>query len=105
MAWPEPAGSGLGLKYDNCVASRAGPGRNFSTGLAGSAPLLRAPAGPGPQIAFAGRAWAYISGPCRALVYKLAKPSNRSSTFMSHMPVINSLEGQILTMGSEIMLR
>ena len=83
--WP-----GLGLKYDNCVAGRAGPGHTFwqaGQGRAGpgpgliikfagrararSAQLLRARAGPGPQIIFAGRAWAYISGPCRALLSNL----------------------------------
>ena len=65
----------------NCFAGRAGPGHNCcgpGPGLiiqfagrarAGSAQLLWARAGPGPQIIFAGRAWAYISGPCRALVY------------------------------------
>ena len=63
-------GPGLGLKYANCVAGRAGPGHTFcgpGPGLiiqfagrarAGSAQLLRARAGPGPQIIFAGRAWA-----------------------------------------------
>ena len=72
MARPEPAGSGpgLGLKYDNCVASRAVTGHTFwgpGPGLiiqfagraqAGSAQLLRALAGPGPHILCAGRAWA-----------------------------------------------
>ena len=73
-------GPGLGLKYSNCVAGRAGPGHTCcgpGPGLiiefagrarAGSVQLLRARAGPGPQIKFAGRAWAYISGPCRALI-------------------------------------
>ena len=70
MARPGARGlvPGLGLKYDNCVAGRAGPGHTFcGPGLiiqfagrsrAGSAQLLRARAGPGPQIIFAGRAWA-----------------------------------------------
>ena len=62
-------GPGLGLKYDNCVAGRAGPGHTFA-GRAGpgphnsvcgrararSAQLLRVRSGPGPQIIFAGRA-------------------------------------------------
>ena len=78
-------GPGLGLKYDNCVAGRAGPGHTFA-GRAGAGPgpgliiqfagrartrsaqLLRARVGPGPQIKFAGRAWGQISGPCRALI-------------------------------------
>ena len=63
-------GPGLGLKYENCVAGRAGPGHTFcgpGPGLiiqfagrarARSAQLLRARAGPGSQIIFAGRAWA-----------------------------------------------
>ena len=65
-------GPGLGLKYDNCVAGRAGPGHTFllagpGPGLiiqfagrarAGSAQLLRARAGLGPHIIFAGLAWA-----------------------------------------------
>ena len=63
-------GPGLGLKYDNCVAGRAGPGQAWTYFLragpgpgliiqfagrarVGSAQLLRA----GPQIIFAGRAW------------------------------------------------
>ena len=82
MARPGARGlvPGLGLKYDNRVAGRAGPGHTFcGPGLiiqfasrsragsaqllrarsrAGSAQLLRARAGPGPQIIFAGRAWA-----------------------------------------------
>ena len=65
-------GPGMGLKYDNCVAGRAGPwtyllragpGPGLIIQFAGraraeSAQLLRARAGPGPQIIFAGRAWA-----------------------------------------------
>ena len=58
----------MGLKYE--IVLRAGPGHNCcgpGPGLiiqfagrasAGSAQLLRARAGPGPQIIFAGRAWA-----------------------------------------------
>ena len=74
---PEPAGlgrawaglgPGLGLNYDNCVAGRAwtyflraGPGPGLiiqfaGRARAGSAQLLRALAGPGPQMIFAGRA-------------------------------------------------
>ena len=59
-------GPGLGLRYDNCVVGRAGPGLDILfAGLiiqfagrarAGSAQLLRARAGP--QIIFAGRGWA-----------------------------------------------
>ena len=63
-------GPGLGLKYE--IVLRAGPGHNCcgpgpGPGLiiqcagrarARSAQLLRARAGPGPQIMFAGRAWA-----------------------------------------------
>ena len=76
--WPETRGfgPGLGLKYeivlrarpglDIIVAGRAAPGRagpgphNSICGpaRAGFAQLLRAQAGPGPQIIFAGRAWA-----------------------------------------------
>ena len=61
-------GPGLGLKYDNCVAGRAGTyflraGPGLIIQFAGrararSGQLLRARAGPGPQIIFAGRAWA-----------------------------------------------
>ena len=64
-------GPGLGLKYeivlwagpglDIIVAARAEPGPHNSIcgpGPARSAQLLRARAGPGPQIMFAGRAWA-----------------------------------------------
>ena len=52
---------------------RAGPGPGLIIQFAGrararSAQLLRTRAGPGPQIMLAGRAWAYISGPCRALL-------------------------------------
>ena len=61
-------GPGLGLKYE--IVLRAGPGHNCcgpGPGLiiqfagrarARSAQLLRARVGPGPQIMFAGRAWA-----------------------------------------------
>ena len=68
MARSRGLGPGLGLKYDNCVAGRGGPGHTFCgpgqgliiqfVGRARSAQLLRARAGPGPQIIFAGRAWA-----------------------------------------------
>ena len=66
-------GPGLGLKYeivllagpglDIIVAGRARPGPHNSIcgpgrARARSAQLLRARAGPGPQIMFAGRAWA-----------------------------------------------
>ena len=50
-------GPGLGLKYE--IVLRAGPGLDI---------IVAGRAGLGPQIMFAGRAW--ISGPCRALVYK-----------------------------------
>ena len=70
--WPVPfrgLGPGLGLKYDGCVAGRAGRGHTFlragpGPGLiiqfavrarAVSAQLLRARAEPGPQIIFAAR--------------------------------------------------
>ena len=88
MAGPGPAGSAdLGLKYDHlmCVlarpgldilfAGRAGPGPHNS--ICGPGPglvciqRLRARARPGPQIIFADRAWASISGPCRALVERV----------------------------------
>ena len=84
---PEARGLGpcLGLKYE--IVLRAGPGHNccgpagpgphksiWGRARAGSAQLLRARAEPGPQIIFAGRAWAYISGPCRALVYMMYYP-------------------------------
>ena len=74
-------GPGLGLKYeivlragpglDIIVAGQAGPGPHNS--ICGPGPgqvcaMLRARTGPGPQIMFAGRAWAKISGPCRALI-------------------------------------
>ena len=39
------------------------------------------------------------------MVYKLAKTRDRRSKYISDMPFINSLEGQILTVGSDIMLR
>ena len=39
------------------------------------------------------------------MVYKLAKTRNRRTKDISDMPFINSLEGQILTVGSDIMLR
>ena len=38
-------------------------------------------------------------------VYKLAKTRDRRTKYISDMPFINSLEGQILTVGSDIMLR
>ena len=73
------ARAGPGPHIFNCFAGRAGPGHTCSgpgPGLiiqfagrarAGSSQLLRARAGPGPQIIFAGRAWALILGPCRTL--------------------------------------
>ena len=39
------------------------------------------------------------------MVYKLAKIRDRRTKDISEMPFINSLEGQILTVGSDIMLR
>ena len=39
------------------------------------------------------------------MVYKLAKTRDRKTKYISYMPFINSLEGQILTVGSDIMLR
>ena len=61
-------GPGLGLKYDNCVAGRAGPGHTFCrpgpdliiqfAGRARARPGMHNCCGPGPQIIFAGRAWA-----------------------------------------------
>ena len=57
------AGPGLGLKWDNCDAGRAGPDLDIFL-RAGPGPGLiiqfagRARARPGPQIIFAGRAWA-----------------------------------------------
>ena len=81
MAQPGALGPGLGLKYE--IVLRAGPGHNCcgpGPGLiiqfegrarARSAQLLRAR--PGPQIMFAGRAWAKISGPCRALVGRVSE--------------------------------
>ncbi len=39
------------------------------------------------------------------MVYKLAKTRERRSKDISDMPFINSLEGQILTVGSEIIQR
>ena len=82
-------GPGLGIKYefvlragpglDIVFMGRAGPGPNNSicgpgpgrdsTSAAGPG---RARAGPGPQITFAGRAWAQISGPCRTLVHMVS---------------------------------
>ena len=39
------------------------------------------------------------------MVYKLAKTRDRRTKYISDMPFINSLEGQIFTVGSDIMLR
>ena len=39
------------------------------------------------------------------MLYKLAKTRDWRSKFISNMPLINSLEVQILTVGSEILLR
>ena len=39
------------------------------------------------------------------MVYKLAKTRDRKTKYISYMPFINSLEGQIPTVGSDIMLR
>ena len=39
------------------------------------------------------------------MVYKLAKTRDRRTKDISDMPFINSLEGQILTVGSDIILR
>ena len=39
------------------------------------------------------------------MVYELAKTRDRRTKDISDMPFINSLEGQILTVGSDIMLR
>ena len=39
------------------------------------------------------------------MVYKLAKTRDRRTKYISYMPFINSLKGQILTVGSDIMLR
>ena len=39
------------------------------------------------------------------MVYKLAKTRDRRTKNISDMPFINRLEGQILTVGSDIMLR
>ena len=73
MARPEPAGSGRAWASNIAIvlraepgldirfACQAGPGPHNSVcgpGLAESAQLLRARAGPGSQIIFAGRAWA-----------------------------------------------
>ena len=92
MARPRARGPGPGLGINYEFVLRAGPGHSFhgpgpgliiqfagrardSTSAAGpgraravTLPVLRARAGPGPQIIFAGRAWAQISGPCRTLV-------------------------------------
>ena len=68
--WPGARGfgPGLGLKYDNCVASRAGPGHTFA-GRAGPGPH-NSVCGPGLGRVFTtaagpGRAWAsnHICGP------------------------------------------
>ena len=48
------AGPGLGVKYD--IVLRAGPGLDIRVACR-------------PSIIFEGRAWAYIAGPCRALVH------------------------------------
>ena len=65
---PEPAGSGRAWASNTTIVLRAGPGLDILfAGLiiqfagrarAGSAQLLRGRVGPGPQIIFAGRAWA-----------------------------------------------
>ena len=39
------------------------------------------------------------------MVYKLVKTRDRRTKYISDMHFINSLEGQILTVGSDIMLR
>ena len=39
------------------------------------------------------------------MVYKLAKTRDRRSKHISDMPFINSLEGDILTVGNEVILR
>ena len=64
------AGAGLGLKYDNCgpgldilFAGRAGPGPHNSVCEPGAGRVCTTAvgpgrAGPGPQIIFAGWAWA-----------------------------------------------
>ena len=70
--WPEPVGSGRAWASNMPFVLRAGPGLDIlfcgpGAGLiiqfagrsrAGSAELLLARAGPGPQIIFAGGAWA-----------------------------------------------
>ncbi len=67
---PEPAGSGRAWASNMIIVLRAGPRHSFcgpgpgfiiqfaGRARAGSAQLLRARAGLGPQIIFAGRAWA-----------------------------------------------
>ena len=65
--WPGARRLGPGLKYDNCVAGRAwtyflraGSGPHNS--VCGLGLHNCCGPGPGPEITFAGRAWAYISG-------------------------------------------
>ena len=82
---PEPAGLGRAWSSNMPIVLRAGPGLDILfAGRAGPGPhnsvcgpdlgrVYTTAAGPGraragPQIIFAGRAWASISGPCRALL-------------------------------------
>ena len=70
-------GPGLGLKYDNCVAGRAGPGHTFcGPGRPGPGPH-NSVCGPGPgrvctTAAGPGRAWAsnHICGPGLGLNFR-----------------------------------
>ena len=77
MARPGARGPGLGLKYDNCVAGRAGPGLDILfVGRAGPGPH-NSVCGPGPgQVCTTaegpGRAWAsnHICGPGLGLNFR-----------------------------------
>ena len=59
---------GLGLKYE--LVLRAGLGLDIVFNLW---------AGPGPQITFAGQAWAQNSGPCRTLVSTMGSKMDKEN--------------------------
>ena len=72
-------GPGLGLKYDNCVSSRAGPGR-------ASTYFLRAGPGPGLIIQFACRTGPGLhncSGPGPGLGFKSYLRAGPGPTFQA----------------------